>query len=103
MSKANFDEVRETALDAVRKLQSGEMDVKTALAIKGLLDTIIDTGKTQVEYLKAIPNSIKEQMRMTDIICLAAPLDSPDIRMDQTMDEIRAKQREPYQFTPATR
>ena len=103
MSKANFDDVRETALDAVRKLQSGDMDVKTAQAIKGLLDTIIDNGKTQVEYLKAIPNSIKEQMKMTDVICLAAPLDSPDIRMDQTMEEIRKRNMEPYKPTPQIR
>lgn len=44
MSKANFDDVRETALDAINKLKDGQMDVKTAQAIKGLLDTIIDTG-----------------------------------------------------------
>lgn len=97
MSKASFDDVRETALDTVKKLQSGEMDVKTAQAIKGLLDTIIDSGKTQEEFLKAIPNCIKEQMKMTDIICLAAPLDSPDIRMDQTMQEIRERNSHPYE------
>lgn len=96
MSKANFDDVRETALDAINKLKAGEMDVKTAQAIKGLLDTIVDTGKTQVEFLKAIPNSIKEQMDFVDITCLAAPLDSPALRIDKTMIEIEKRNREPY-------
>lgn len=96
MSKANFDDVRETALDAINKLKDGQMDVKTAQAIKGLLDTIIDTGKTQVEFLKAIPTSIKEKMDFVDITCLAAPLDSPALRMDKTMLEIEKRNREPY-------
>lgn len=97
MSKANFDDVRETALDAINKLKAGEMDVKTAQAIKGLLDTIIDTGKTQVEFLKAIPTSIKEKMDFVDITCLAAPLDSPALRMDKTLYEIEQRNRQPYE------
>ena len=99
MSKANFDDVRQTALDAIEKLKVGEMDVKTAQAIKGLLDTIIDTGKTQVEYLKALPNYIKEQMDMVDVMSLAAPLDSPDVRLDKTLADIKKKNTEPYIFS----
>ena len=39
-------DVRQEAMDAIRKLKSGDIDVKTAGAIKDLLNTVVDTAKT---------------------------------------------------------
>ena len=55
-------DVRKEAMDAIRKLKSGDIDVKTAGAIKDLLNTVVDTAKTQVAYIQSIPNTIKDQM-----------------------------------------
>ncbi|MFR7824691.1 MAG: hypothetical protein ACLU30_16990 [Odoribacter splanchnicus] len=38
-------DVRQEAMDAIRKLKSGDIDVKTAGAIKDLLNTVVDTAK----------------------------------------------------------
>lgn len=54
--------VRDEAFDTIQKLKSGQIDVKTAGEIRNLLDTIIDTGKTEVEMFKALPESVKEDM-----------------------------------------
>jgi len=89
-------DVRAEAMDAIRKLKEGKMDIKTAGSIKGLLDTVIDTAKTQVEFLKAIPNSVKEKMHETDIKAIAGTLRDRDAELDQSLNEIEEKAKRPY-------
>lgn len=81
-------EVRSEAMDAIRKLKNKELDVKTASEIRNLLSVIIDTAKTQVEFLKAIPTSIKEQMNEETIKAIAGTLRDRDAELDETLTEI---------------
>lgn len=64
-------DVRIEAMDAIKKLKSKEMDVKTASEIRNLLSVVIDTAKTQVEFMKSLPSSIKEKMSEETIKAIA--------------------------------
>lgn len=90
-------DVRSEAMDAIRQLKSGEIDVKTAGAIKDLLNTVVDTAKTQVAYMQSIPNSIKEQLTVTEVKAIAGTLVDRDAEMDAAMVEIRERQSRPYE------
>lgn len=68
MEQITLIDVRIEAMDAIRKLKSKEMDVKTAKEVRDLLSVIVDTAKTQVEFMKAIPNSLKEKMSEEAIV-----------------------------------
>ena len=90
-------DVRMEALDAIRKLKSGEIDVKTAGAVKGLLDTVVDVAKTQVEFIKAIPDPIKEQMGANDIKAIAGTLQDRDADLDLSLKQIEEGNKKAYQ------
>jgi len=81
-------EVRSEAMDAIKKLKTGAMDVKTASEIRNLLGIVVDTAKTQVEFMKALPNSIKEKMDIDSIKAIAGTLRDKDAEMDETMIQI---------------
>lgn len=85
-------DVRAEAFEAIRKLKSNEMDIKTAAEIRNLLTVVIDTAKTQVEFLKSIPNSVKEKMNEDSIKAIAGTLRDRDAELDQTLTEIEKKQ-----------
>ena len=89
-------DVRSEAMDTLRKLKNGELDVKTAQAAKGLLDTVIDTAKTQVEFLKALPTSVKEQLQTSDVKAIAGTLRDRDAELDKTLDDIEEGRKKPY-------
>lgn len=84
-------DVRNEAMDTIKKLKNKEIDVKTAAEIRNLLDAITDTAKTQVEFLKAIPNSIKEEMNQDTIKAIAGTLRDRDAELDETLNEIDKK------------
>lgn len=90
-------DVRSEAMDAIQQLKAGKIDVKTAGAIKDLLNTVVDTAKTQVEYMKVIPKGVKEQMTVTEVKAIAGTLVDRDAEMDATMAEIRESQSRPYE------
>ena len=81
-------DVREEAMQTIRDLRNGKIDIKSAQTIKGLLDSVIDTAKTQVEFLKAIPNSVKEQMKEDEIKAMAGTLSDRDAELDLTLKRI---------------
>lgn len=85
-------DVRNEAFEAIQKLKSNEMDIKTAAEIRNLLTVVIDTAKTQVEFLKSIPNSVKEKMNEDSIKAIAGTLRDRDAELDQTLTEIENKQ-----------
>lgn len=89
-------DVRSEAMDAIKLLKEGKLDVKQAGTIKGLLDTVIDTAKTQVEYMKAIPKSVKEQMSVMEVKAIAGTLADRDAEMDVSMAEIEEGRKHPY-------
>ena len=90
-------DVRSEAMDAIQQLKSGKIDVKTAGAIKDLLNTVVDTAKTQVEYMKVLPKSVKEQMTVVEVKAIAGTLVDRDAEMDATMAEVRESQSRPYE------
>ena len=67
-------EVRKEAMEAIQQLKNNKMDVQTASEIRNLLGTIIDTAKVQVEFLKAIPASLKEKMSEETIKAISGTL-----------------------------
>jgi hypothetical protein len=89
-------DVRSEAMAAIQKLKANEIDVKTAGEIRNLLGVIIDTAKTQVEFLKAIPNSVKEQMQQNDIKAIAGTLRDRDAELDATITEIEENRTKSY-------
>lgn len=90
-------DVRAEAMDAIQQLKSGKIDVKTAGAIKDLLNTVVDTAKTQVEYMKVLLKSVKEKMTVVEVKAIAGTLVDRDAEMDATMAEIRESQSRPYE------
>ena len=86
-------DVRSEAMDIIQKLKNNEIDVKTASEIRNLLTTIIDTAKTQVEFIKAIPNSVKEQMNEDTIKAIAGTLRDKDAELDESLAEIDKKKK----------
>ena len=84
-------DVRKEALDTINKLKDGSMEVKTAAEIRNLLGTIIDTAKVQVEFLKSIPNSVKEKLDTDSIKAIAGTLRDRDAELDESMNEIERK------------
>jgi hypothetical protein len=96
MSNITLNEVNQEAIDAIKLLKEGRMDVKQAQAIKGLLDTVVDTAKTQVEFLKALPNGVKESFTPDQVKSVAGTLRNKDAEMDEVMKEIEEKNKRPY-------
>lgn len=84
-------DVRKHALEAINELKAGEMDVKTAKEIREFLNVIIDTGKTQVDFLNAIPLKLREKMGEENIKAIAGTLQDRDAELDQTLNEIEQK------------
>lgn len=93
-----LSDVREEALSAIQKLKAGDMDTKTASEIRNLLNVIIDTGKTQVEFLKAIPEPIRQQMDKDSIKAIAGTLRDRDAELDETLTLIE-KGRNSYELS----
>ena len=89
-------EVREEAMNTIRMLKEGKIDVKTAQTIKDCLNTVIDTAKTQVEFLKAIPKNVKDQMSVIEVKAIAGTLNDRDAELDVSLEEIRERSKIPY-------
>lgn len=85
-------DVREEAFEAIKALKEGRMDIQTAKTVRELLDTVISTAKTQVEFLKSIPNSIKEQMDADTVKAIAGTLRDRDAELDESLTRIERKQ-----------
>lgn len=81
-------DVRGEAMDTIRKIKSKEIDLKEAREIKGLLDTIIDVAKTQVEFIKSIPDDMKRELKTEGIKAIAGTLKDRDAELDMTLEEI---------------
>jgi len=91
-------DVRAEAMEAISKLKNGTMDVKVAGEIRNLLNSVIDTAKVQVEYLKAIPISVKEKMTVNEVKAIAGTLIDRDAELDVSLTDIRESMNKPYQI-----
>ena len=92
-------DVREEAMDTIRLLKSGAIDVKTASTIKDCLNTVIDTAKTQVEFLKAIPKSVKDNMTHLEVKAIAGTLKDRDAEHEAVFAEIEERNKKPYSLS----
>lgn len=88
-------DVRHAAMDTIRKLQAGTMDLKTASEIKNLCNTVIDVAKVQVEYIKAIPAHVKNEMTITEVKAIAGTLIDRDSELDQCLVEVEESMKKP--------
>lgn len=84
-------DVRNEAFDAIQKLKNKEMDVKTASEIRNLLGTVIDTAKTQVDFLRVLPENVKQQMTTDNIKAIAGTLRDRDAELDESLNAIDKK------------
>ncbi len=81
-------DVRSEAMDTIKKLKNKEIDLKAAHEIKGLLDTIVDVAKTQVEFIKAIPDDMKKDLKTEGIQAIAGTLKDRDVELDLSLHQI---------------
>lgn len=89
-------DVRSEAMNIIQLLKEGKIDVKTAGIAKDLLNTVVDTAKTQVEYMKVIPKTVREQMTITEVKAIAGTLVDRDAELDTTMAEIEESRKQTY-------
>ena len=85
-------DVRSEAMDAIKKLKEGSLDVKTASEIRNLLGVVVDTAKTQVEFLKVLPAQIKQEMNTEEIKAIAGTLVDRDAELDLSLSEIKSNE-----------
>lgn len=86
-------DIRKEAFETIQKLKNGEMDIKTASEIRNLCGVVIDVAKTQVEFMKAIPDDVKKQLKTEDIKAIAGTLRDRDAEYDIVIDEVEKAQR----------
>jgi len=91
-------DVRQAAMDTIKKLKNGEIDVKTAGEIRNLCNTVIDVAKVQVEYVKAVPAHIKEAMTLAEVKAIAGTLMDRDAELDIALIEIEENQKKPVEL-----
>jgi hypothetical protein len=90
-------DVRTEALDTIKQLKNGSIDISKANAVKGLLDTIVSVAKTQVEFLKVLPDGVKKQMSENDVKAIAGTLVDRDADLDKSLHECSVSQSKGYQ------
>lgn len=95
-SGITLTDVRHEAFETIRALRDKKIEVKDAMAIKGLLDCIIDTAKTQVEFIKSLPAKVKDEMSTEEAKAIAGTLRDRDADLDMTMNEIEQNAGKPY-------
>jgi len=91
-----YVEFHEQVMNEIKQLKNGSMDVKMAAEIRNLLNTVIDTSEVQVEYIKSLPNSVKEQMTVTEVKAIAGTLVDRDSELDLSLAEIEESKKQPY-------
>lgn len=92
MSRITLSNVREEALDAITRLKEGKMDVKTAKEVRGLLDTITDTAKTEIDFLRVIPDDIKNDIGADGVKAIGATVQDKDADLDLSLKQIEKQQ-----------
>ena len=92
-------DVRSEAMNTIEQLKSGKIDVKTASEIRNLLGTVIDTAKVQVEFLKSIPNSVKEHLDVNSIKAMAGTLRDRDAEVEESLLAIEKGNKKPIDLS----
>ena len=83
--------VRKEAINTIEKLHKKEIDHKTAGEIRNLLNVIIDTAKVQIEFMKALPTSVKEKMTHHDLKQMVGACNDKDAEVNETLARLKAE------------
>ena len=94
-----LSDVRREAMDAIQQIKANTMDLKTATEIRNMLHIVIDVAKTEVELLKAIPNSVKEKLTESALKSITGTFRDRDGEITETMSQIEAAHQKPYQLS----
>jgi hypothetical protein len=97
-SGITLTDVRTEAFDAIQKLKNKELDIKTAAEIRNMLNVVIDTAKTQVDFIKFLPNKMKEHMNESTVKIITGTLHDTDPELDKSLAEIEERRKKPYEF-----
>lgn len=92
-------DVRQEAMETIKLLKEGRIDVKHASAIKDLCNTIIDVAKVQVEFIKAVPSHVKSEMDKNEVKAIAGTLNDRDAELDYSLKQIEIRNKRPYQVS----
>lgn len=92
-------DVRTEAMNAIRELKAGTLDLKKAAEIHKMLNVMIDCSKTQVEFIKAIPTSIRERLTEESIKELGGTFTDPGADLDKTIQQIESSKQKPYEIS----
>jgi hypothetical protein len=92
MNRVTLSDVRSEALSAIQAIRDGKLDVKQAQEIRGMLNTIVDTSKVEVEFLRSMPKPTIERMSPIEIRAIAASIEDKDVELDRSLDAIKKAQ-----------
>lgn len=91
-------DVRSVLMETIENLNNGKIDIEKAKAINELSVSMIKIATTQVEYLKAIPASVKEQMTTTEVKAIAGTLMDRDAEIEPVLIQVKENQNKPLKI-----
>lgn len=93
-------QVKHEALKSIQLLREGKTDVKTASEIRNNLNVIVEIAKTEVEFIKVLSEDVKKESlnSLGDYEKVAETIVPPSISLDESLNEIDNKAKEPYAF-----
>lgn len=97
-SDITLKDVRKTAFEMIDDLRTGKIDIETAKVANSLLNSAIETAKTEVGFLNALPKQIKETMNFDQVKEVSAGFKDRDVELENTLKGIENKKSKPYEF-----
>jgi hypothetical protein len=97
MENINLEEVKKEALNCINLLKNKKIDVKEAQEIRNLLNTIINVNKVQIEFIKSLSETNKENLDIKYIFELFGA--KKQQTLSETLKEIEERRSKPYEPT----
>ena len=85
-------DVRANAMSLLKDLREGKIELDIAKTANSLLATIIDTAKTEVAFLNALPKQVKDNMNFEQVKHVGSSLKDTDAELDASLEEIKSKE-----------
>lgn len=85
-------DVRANALSLLKDLRAGKIEIDIAKTANNLLTTIIDTAKTEVSFLNALPKQVKDNMDFEQVKQVGSSLKDTDAELDASLALIKSKE-----------
>lgn len=57
MARNKMDDLRNHLFEVIEKLQDGDIEIERAMAIKDVAQTIVNSAKVEVDFLKLVPGN----------------------------------------------